>query len=1336
MTTAYTSLLGLALPVTGELSGTWGDTVNASITNLLDTAIAGTTTLSADANVTLSTTAGASNQSRQAIILWTASGTVTRTITAPAQSKIYTIINRSATQSIKIVGAGPTTGVTIKSGATVTVAWNGLDFVEISVSTLYPTVTITGNMDNGTTDNSLNNAPTVKSAVTTLASVYLSNPSTEAASFTLTNLAGYRAEQGTFGAGSTVTNQYGFYANSDLTGAQFNYGLYSGIAATAASTITSVNGTGSTVTVDTSGSHGLVTGDSVIIAGVSNTTMTAGSYNGGPYTITLVDSNTFTFNSSATSSAAVTSGGSVVKSNNWNIYAGGTGNNWFGGPTINSVSSTLPALRVTQTGTGDALLVEDSTNPDSSPFVIDASGQVVQGYTVAINNWNGAPDSIVSHSNSSNARPSVGLYNWSNNTARVGTYNLYKSVSNTIGTQGIVANGQQLGRIAFNGDDGVTFIRAAEIDAVVDGTPGANDMPGALRFQTTADGASTPTERMRIDSSGRLLVGLTSNNSAFGGKLQVEGTSDASVSLVRYSSSAADNPAFYFGRSKSATLGTNTIVASGDALGEIIFSGANGTGYSEAASIQGLVDGAPGASNDMPGRLVFSTTADGASTSTERVRIDSSGQTKFSYNAVVEVTDNTNAALRITQLGTGNALLVEDSTNPDATPFVIDASGFTVVGHTAPIATVSFGGGAITPLLQVQGTGLSSSSAGVSNWSGTAASASSFVFSKSNSGTIGTRGAVASATNLGSINFAGDDGTNFIASASIAVAVDGTPGTNDMPGRLVFSTTADGASTPTERMRIDSSGSVGIGTTSPLVKLEVAGSNNSTWSVTASITGTTMTVTAVASGTIAVGDLVFGSGVQAYTRVTAFGTGTGLTGTYTVSVSQTVSSGTVLGSSTYANTLIRITDTDTSQAINQPAGGLQFFTSDTTPAAGVGAYVVAIAEDSSPDTALVFGTRDDAGGGVDANERMRIDSSGNVGIGTGDPNANLEILNASNATLRITAGNTSSSIIQLGDTDDGNVGEITYSHSTNSMAFDTNDVERMRIDSSGNVGIGTISPAYGTLEVAQGSAGVVSVINNTVGAWAFRKVRSDGSSGMGIYDATGFGVPAFYAAGSERMRINSSGNVGINTSSPSQKLEVFASANSLQIESIVRNDQSGTGVAAIGFNVSSSAASETTSTKAGIGLVRSGVYGVGSLCFYNNTTTSAGDFTTADEKMRIDTSGNLLFNSGYGSVATAYGCRAWVNFNGTGTVAIRANGNVSSITDNGTGDYTVNFTTAMPDGNYAGIGNTGLVSDSGSCFVVPQASPNSASGWRLLTVDRNTAFTNRDQSNINIAIFR
>ena len=74
-------------------------------------------------------------------------------------------------------------------------------------------------------------------------------------------------------------------------------------------------------------------------------------------------------------------------------------------------------------------------------------------------------------------------------------------------------------------------------------------------------------------------------------------------------------------------------------------------------------------------------------------------------------------------------------------------------------------------------------------------------------------------------------------------------------------------------------------------------------------------------------------------------------------------------------------------------------------------------------------------------------------------------------------------------------------------------------------------------------------------------------------------------------------------------------------------------------------------------------------------------YSSATGRFSVDSSGNFKLNSGYGSVATAYGCRAWVNFNGTGTVAIRASGNVSSITDNGTGDYTVNLTTAMPDTN-------------------------------------------------------
>lgn len=144
MTINYTTLLGLAQPVTGTEANTWGTAVNDSITALLDTAVAGTTTLSSDADVTLTSTAGVANQSRQAIILWTASGTVTRNITAPAQSKTYMVINATgSTQSIVLRGVGPTTGITVVAGEKCVAAWNGSDFVKIATTVADGVTTIT-----------------------------------------------------------------------------------------------------------------------------------------------------------------------------------------------------------------------------------------------------------------------------------------------------------------------------------------------------------------------------------------------------------------------------------------------------------------------------------------------------------------------------------------------------------------------------------------------------------------------------------------------------------------------------------------------------------------------------------------------------------------------------------------------------------------------------------------------------------------------------------------------------------------------------------------------------------------------------------------------------------------------------------------------------------------------------------------------------------------------------------------------------------------------------------------------------------------------------------------
>lgn len=129
----------------------------------------------------------------------------------------------------------------------------------------------------------------------------------------------------------------------------------------------------------------------------------------------------------------------------------------------------------------------------------------------------------------------------------------------------------------------------------------------------------------------------------------------------------------------------------------------------------------------------------------------------------------------------------------------------------------------------------------------------------------------------------------------------------------------------------------------------------------------------------------------------------------------------------------------------------------------------------------------------------------------------------------------------------------------------------------------------------------------------------------------------------------------------------------------------------------------------------------------NQNTTGSAATVTGDA-----TGTTFGFNSGYGSVATAYGCRAWVNFNGTGTVAIRGSGNVTSITDNGTGLYTVNFTNAMPDANYC-MASSGSNATSTSSRFVSGYTYNTGS-TAILT--QNDAGTASDAVIVNAAFFR
>jgi len=216
-----------------------------------------------------------------------------------------------------------------------------------------------------------------------------------------------------------------------------------------------------------------------------------------------------------------------------------------------------------------------------------------------------------------------------------------------------------------------------------------------LRF-----GSGGNSERMRLDSSGRLLLGHSSARPVAGNTnriVQIEnGTSDiAGVSIVRNAASSG-GPFISFGKSRSDSVGSNTIVQDGDTLGTISFAGADGTNLeSRGADILGQVDGTPG-ENDMPGRLIFKTTADGSVSPTERMRIDSSGiitttnSIHIPDNMIAGFGDTSSPDLRIYHGAGGQNNIRGNTAIPLAfwtngsERMLIDSSGNIGIGNTNP----------------------------------------------------------------------------------------------------------------------------------------------------------------------------------------------------------------------------------------------------------------------------------------------------------------------------------------------------------------------------------------------------------------------------------------------------------------------------------------------------------------------------------------------------------------------------------------------------------------------------------------------------------------------------
>ena len=467
MTTAYTSLLGLALPVTGELSGTWGDVVNNSITSLLDSAVAGTTNVSTDGDVTLTTTTGAANTAREAILLFSGARTALRTVTAPAQSKIYTVINATTGgYSVKLVGSGPTTGLTIPNGASAVVAWNGSDFVEVGTSSI-GNLTVNGNL-------------TVTGATTL--------QSTLAVTGNITNTAG-TANGVTYLNGSKVLT-----SGSALTfdGSSLSNTRASGTFATG-SFITSIGSV-----------SGVFSGDSSLGA------VSIGSYSNHP--VAFYQNNSEQMRLTSTGLGIGTSSPAtklhVYSTSARPITAGNASATWTFGPTGSSF-----AFR------------ENSSGSDF--LTLDSSGNVGVGTTSASSFGKFAVSGTASPIAQISSLSSSG-YNSPYTSA------VYIGGTNTDNVDNGVVVGYRLKSYGANASTGAVF---------------------TIETANKASGSSSPpdtfTERVRLTSSGNLLVGSTS---AFNGELlQVSragtvSTTDfiygsAPTALIQTPNNGADNKA-------------------------------------------------------------------------------------------------------------------------------------------------------------------------------------------------------------------------------------------------------------------------------------------------------------------------------------------------------------------------------------------------------------------------------------------------------------------------------------------------------------------------------------------------------------------------------------------------------------------------------------------------------------------------------------------------------------------------------------------------------------------------------------------------------------------------
>jgi hypothetical protein len=307
-------------------------------------------------------------------------------------------------------------------------------------------------------------------------------------------------------------------------------------------------------------------------------------------------------------------------------------------------------------------------------------------------------------------------------------------------------------------------------------------MPGRLVFSTTADGAATPTERLRIASTG--AFGLSGANYGTSGQVLTSGGSGAAPTWTTISAGGGGDVVL---ASNNAFTGANTFT---NATGQIFCQAAT----QDAILLRGRAGGTSSRTVEIvPTTLTASRVLTAPNVSGTIVTTGDTGSvtsTMISDGTIVNGDINASAAIAGSKI------------SPVFGAQTISNTGSRCLIGSATSITTS-----IQPGLQVQGTGeLSYMNAG--RWS-TDAAGPGLLFGKSRGAAIGTRGAVTTNDSLGEIGFYGDNGTSFSLGAAIYANVDGTVsggGAADMPGRLGFATSPDGSATPQIHFLIDKNG--------------------------------------------------------------------------------------------------------------------------------------------------------------------------------------------------------------------------------------------------------------------------------------------------------------------------------------------------------------------------------------------------------------------------------------------------------------------------------------------------------------------------------------------------